>query len=265
MARLRPVLIVIGVLASMLIWRRLTDEELNLYMERAYVLEQQVQTGERRERAWADTWHTLTTSLDNLFDGASEGWLLVNKEGRIRHSNTAFVEIVRHWQPKAENLEGMPLAEIIPNFNNTVLYKAQHDLATGNKPWYGEVQLVPDVWVLLWIWPLGDDMAMVMRDVSHRHRSEAFLQTAEMVQWRRQEMRVAHHREHLGAVLVSHASLAVEIEEIPARWLVGGKPHMQRLELTGGHVHRAVKTLAEPGGHPGMVGVKVGADHCQHR
>ncbi|MNP61494.1 hypothetical protein D3C76_1566900 [compost metagenome] len=55
----------------------------------------------------------------------------------------------------------------------------------------------------------------------------ALAQTAVMVEWRGQEMRIAHHREHLAAVLVGHPGLAVEIEEIPTRWLIGGKLEMQ--------------------------------------
>ncbi|MNI70048.1 hypothetical protein D3C73_1258350 [compost metagenome] len=55
----------------------------------------------------------------------------------------------------------------------------------------------------------------------------ALAQSAVMVEWRGQEMRIAHHREHLAAVLVGHPGLAVEIEEIPTRWLIGGKLEMQ--------------------------------------
>src|ERR1700712_2703646 len=93
----------------------------------------------------------------------------------------------------------------------------------------------------------------------------ALAQTAVMVQGRWQEMGVSHHREHFHALGVVDPGLAIEIEEIPARWLVGGKPYVQRLELARGHVNRAVETLRKPCGHPGMVGVKMGADHRQNR
>ncbi|MNO69140.1 hypothetical protein D3C76_599890 [compost metagenome] len=108
--------------------------------------------------------------------------------------------------------------------------------------------------------PAADDhLPVAATDV----QAAAFLQTAEMVQWRRQEMGIAHHREHLGTLFIADAGLAVEVEKVPARWLIGGKLDVQRLELADGHVHRAVKALREPRGHAGMVRVKVRADHRQ--
>ncbi|PIZ30468.1 MAG: hypothetical protein COY40_04540 [Alphaproteobacteria bacterium CG_4_10_14_0_8_um_filter_53_9] len=171
--------LIIGFLGTILVWRRYTDEELNVYLERLYILERELQDAEVREKRLETLWEQQDIALDTLFSEASENWLVVDKQAKVLRSNRAFLDLVRRFHPQLEVVEGRLLSEVLPGFNNTSLYKAVHEAANARKPWYGEIKLGEDLFLLVWLWPMEDRVAMVLRDVTHRRRPEAYLQSAE--------------------------------------------------------------------------------------
>lgn len=154
-------------------------EDIGAYLERLHSVETEGEAAKQALAALQEQWQTLSNKLDVMFDKANECWLVLDREGRVRRCNRAAMEFLRGYQPMLDSVEGRPLAEMFADYSGSVIESAYGEAVVKNKPWYGEVNVAKELWLLGWIWPLGDDIAMVLRDVSHRHRPEAALQSAE--------------------------------------------------------------------------------------
>jgi diguanylate cyclase (GGDEF)-like protein/PAS domain S-box-containing protein len=171
---------VLGIVVVLWVLNLVGDEETSAYAERAYVLERNLQRAEAREAELRSTFEKLHNGLDGLFAKANEMWLVLDADSKIRRHNQVALDFFRRWLPSLELTENTPLSSVFPGYINTPLMRGVFEAGTEGKPWYGEIAIGDQsLWVLAWVWPLDGEVAVVLRDVSHRHKPEASLQSAD--------------------------------------------------------------------------------------
>ena len=169
-----------GVLATWLAYKSYGSEELAAYLDRVYALEQLRDKTQKREEELLSRWENLNTSLDKLYEKSGEMWMVVAPEGRVRRWNHAAMEFCRRFHPTIESLEGQSMADLWRGYTASALAPAVVEAARAGQVWHGELQLAGEgVHLLAWVWPLGDEVALLLRDVSSTYQPESSLQSAE--------------------------------------------------------------------------------------
>jgi diguanylate cyclase (GGDEF)-like protein/PAS domain S-box-containing protein len=171
-----------GLLITLVLVNREVDTgEMAVYLERIHLLENALTDSRNAAELYTSRWETLNTKFDQMFENSAEIWLVLDRGGSIRRWNRSAVDLARRFHPGVtDTLEGRPLSDVInSNDLNSVLNPVRLAMASGNVS-NGEVHL-PTVGqhFLAWIFPLGDEVAVVLRDITHRYREGAFLQSAE--------------------------------------------------------------------------------------
>lgn len=171
-----------GLLITLVLVNREVDTgEMAVYLERIHLLENALTDARNAADLYTGRWETLNTKFDQMFETSPEVWLVVDRSGSIRRWNKAAVDLARRFQPGvADTLEGRPLADVINSSDlASVLNPVRKALSEGIVA-NGEVHL-PTLGqhFLAWIFPLGDEVALVLRDITHRYRDGAFLQSTE--------------------------------------------------------------------------------------
>lgn len=162
------------------LWARTTpSEEMRAYVEHIYALETALKQARDQAENSAGTLDMLNTKLDELFARTAELWLVVNPVNGIRRYNPQALQLARRHNPALQTLEGRALQDVV---GNEELRQAVDNAATNGVVWQGEFQLPGlEQWFLAWVLPYGPDVAVVLRDVSHQHRSDDFLQNTELL------------------------------------------------------------------------------------
>ncbi|MCP5404715.1 MAG: diguanylate cyclase [Pseudomonadaceae bacterium] len=169
-----------GALATLMMMRRYAGDEAAAYLERVHALEEIGGDAQKKLGKLEMHWDVLNESLDGMFEGSGEIWLVVNAEGRVRRWNDATMAFARRIVPGVESLEAVKLGELWPAYTDGPLAKAVAEAAHNHVPWHGELQVSSqNLHFLAWVWPLGDDVAVLARDISASYQPEHVFKTSE--------------------------------------------------------------------------------------
>lgn len=170
---------VAGGLLVYLAWGQAGEEAIGDYMVRIHEVEKALKFARDQADEIQGTWGEFNQKLDELFDGASEAFLVVGGGRSIRRWNKAAIELARRGNVQVDHLEGRMLEDVV---NESVLLGAVVEANKSKKVWSGEV-LVHKIGLRLMVWvlPMGDDVLLVLRDVTPLHREQGFLQNTEIL------------------------------------------------------------------------------------
>ena len=170
-----------GLLITAVIVNRDVDTgEMAVYLERIHLLEQALADARGAAELYSGRWDSVNSKFDLMFENSAEMWMVLGRSGGIRRWNKAVLDLARQLHPGLETLEGRPLNDVVAPNDQGQLSNAIREAFTTGAVWNGEVQLPSaNQYLLAWIFPLGDDVAIVLRDISHRYRDNAFLQSSE--------------------------------------------------------------------------------------
>ena len=167
-------------LTVMFLGRDVDTGEMTIYLERIHLLEQALIEARNAAELYGTRWDLLNGKFDKMFENSAEMWLVIDRAAGIRRWNKTALDLARRIHPGVDNLEGHPLSYLVPvNDQAEILEAVQNTLLHGSV-WNGEFYLpTMQQHLLAWIFPLGDDVAIILRDISHRYRDNAFLQSSE--------------------------------------------------------------------------------------
>lgn len=168
-----------GLGAMVWAWQVRNDEEVSAYLERIHLVEQALKEARDRVEGADERWYNLNHKLDELFESTGEAWLVVDGAKGIRRWNPAAWNFARRSNPSIDSLEGQVVEKIV---SNPALGKVIEEVLRDRRVWTGELHAMNlQQWLLVWVFPLGEEAAIIMRDVSHQHRDQAFLQSSEVL------------------------------------------------------------------------------------
>jgi two-component sensor histidine kinase len=112
------------------------------------------------------------SELTTILEGIGEGFYAVDRDWRITHFNS---EASRHFQRPAGDMVGHVLWELFPNARNTDLGATFMSAMASRATVRGESLsvLVGPRWLAYRLFPLGDGMGIVFRDVTDLKSAEA--------------------------------------------------------------------------------------------
>lgn len=169
-----------GALATVLVAKCYAGGESAAYLERVHALEIMLATTGTKADTLGQHWDQLNDAFDHMFERGGEMWLVVNREGRVCRWNDITMAFARRLVPSLETLEATKLAEIWPTYAGSALEQAVTNAATGKTPWHGEVQLTSqNLHLMTWVWPLGDDVAVLARDISATYQPDSTFKNSE--------------------------------------------------------------------------------------
>ncbi len=168
------------VVTSVLVSGNVDSGEMAVYLERIHLLEQALGEARNSSELYSSRWNILNASFDRMFETSPEMWLVIDRATGIRRWNKTAVDLARKLNPSLESLEGRPLTDVVAVNDLGKLGDAVNAAALDGQVWSGEVHLASvQLYLLAWVFPLGEEVAVILRDVSHRYRSEAFMQSSE--------------------------------------------------------------------------------------
>lgn len=176
-----PLIMIFG-LAVMAAWLwagRSRDTETTAYLEHAHALEVALRQARDQADFAGTAWETLNAKLDDLFARTTELMVVVHPINGIRRYNPAALALAKRTNPGAVSLEGRPLSELIADATFNMALQAAN---TEGKVWQGEVHISGlGQWFLAWILPFGNEVLVVLRDITALHQSTGLQQSAELV------------------------------------------------------------------------------------
>lgn len=165
---------------SVLLSSKVDGGEMTVYLERIHLLEQALGEARTSAELYGGRWNILNSNFDRMFENSPEVWMVVDRATGIRRWNKTAIELARKLNPSVESLEGRPLTDVIAAHDLGKLGEAVNAASLEGQVWNGEVHIISaQIYLLAWVFPLGDEVAVILRDISHRYRSEAFLQSSE--------------------------------------------------------------------------------------
>jgi PAS domain S-box-containing protein len=114
----------------------------------------------------------LEAELATILDGIGEGFYAVDREWRFRRFNS---EAARHFGRSPHEVLGRNLWETFPGARETPLGQLFLDTMARRQPVRSETPsvVIDGRWLAYRLFPLGDGMGVVFRDVTDRKRAEA--------------------------------------------------------------------------------------------
>ncbi len=160
--------------------QRLGNDDLQMYLEQIHNQDAMIARISASEELAAARWERTELGLDKLLQASGEMWLVLDEHHRLRRWNAAAQTFLKDMGIAVDGMEGRSLSELWPGLVNTHLYKGLSDVASG-QTFNQVVDLTTPVTrsLLAWMWPLGEDVAMLLRDVSHLRQPESFRANAE--------------------------------------------------------------------------------------
>lgn len=172
--------LLLGALATWMVVSCYGGGESAAYLERVHALEEMLDTAQNKGDKLGGYWDDLNDSFDRMFEGSGEMWLVVSGDGRIRRWNDASLGFARRLIPNVESLEASKLAELWPAYTGSSLEKAVAQAYADKNPWHGEMQVAGHaLHLMVWVWPLGDDVAVLARDVSAKYQPDSVFKSSE--------------------------------------------------------------------------------------
>jgi PAS domain S-box-containing protein len=113
----------------------------------------------------------IEAELATILEGIGEGFYAVDREWRIRRFNS---EAARHFGREPRDVVGRSLWEVFPGARETPLGQLFLDTMARREPIKSETQsvVISGSWLAYRLFPLGDGMGVVFRDVTARKRAE---------------------------------------------------------------------------------------------
>ena len=114
----------------------------------------------------------VEAELATILEGIGEGFYAVDREWRIRRFNS---EAARHFGRPAHEVLGRALWDTFPGARETPLGQLFLDTMASREPVMSETPsvVVDGRWLAYRLFPLGDGMGVVFRDITDRKRAEA--------------------------------------------------------------------------------------------
>jgi len=170
-----------GFLITMLILNRPgTSAEMSVYLERVHLLEEALKQARDSAETLGGHWDLLNRKLDEMFERSADVWMVVDHAKGARRWNRAALDLARRTNPALDTLEGHGLAEILPGAQAAAMLEAVEKCAMEHQVWNREIEAEPlGQWFMAWIFPLGQEVALVLREVTSSHRDDSFLQSSE--------------------------------------------------------------------------------------
>jgi PAS domain S-box-containing protein len=114
---------------------------------------------------------SIEAELATILEGIGEGFYAVDREWRIRRFNG---EAERHFARTPQEVLGRTLWEVFPESRATPLGKLFMDTMAQRVPVKSETPsvVVAGRWLAYRLFPLGDGMGVVFRDITDRKRAE---------------------------------------------------------------------------------------------
>lgn len=111
------------------------------------------------------------SELQTILEGIGEGFYAVDGDWRIRHFNS---EAARHFGRPAAEMIGRGLWELFPGARDTELGRTFEAAMASRAPVRSESPSVvfDDRWLAYRLFPLGEGLGVVFRDISDRKRAE---------------------------------------------------------------------------------------------
>jgi PAS domain S-box-containing protein len=112
------------------------------------------------------------TELAVILEGIGEGFYAVDRDWTIRRFNS---EAVRHFGRQAQDVLGRTLWETFPGARETPLGQLFLDTMASRQSVVSETAsvVVADRWLSYRLFPLGEGMGIVFRDITDRKQAEA--------------------------------------------------------------------------------------------
>jgi PAS domain S-box-containing protein len=113
----------------------------------------------------------LEAELATILEGIGEGFYAVDLDWRIRRFNSAAA---RHFHRTAEEVVGRELWEVFPGAHETDLGRLFRQTMASRQPINAETPsvVVPGRWLSYRLFPLGEGMGVVFRDITDRKSAE---------------------------------------------------------------------------------------------
>jgi PAS domain S-box-containing protein len=110
--------------------------------------------------------------LNTILDGIGEGFYAVDRDWRILLFNS---EAQRHFKVKAEDVLGRILWEAFPRTRETGLGQLYFRVMESRETIRSETESIvfPGQWMSFRLFPLGDGIGVVFRDITDRRKAEA--------------------------------------------------------------------------------------------
>lgn len=166
-----------GFLMTIVFARGVNNTEMTAYLERIHVVEQALKEARDKAELLSEHWDRINHKLDELFAANGEGFLVLDLSRSIRRWSRAALLFAQKVNPGISSLEGKKIEEII---NALPLNNAVQSAMIDKKVWCGEIE-AHSLWLMVWVFPLGNEVAVVLRDISAQHRDKGFLQNSEVL------------------------------------------------------------------------------------
>ena len=113
----------------------------------------------------------IEAELATILEGIGEGFYAVDREWRIRRFNS---EAARHFGREPREVLGRSLWEVFPGARETPLGQLFLDTMARREPVKSETPsvVISGRWLAYRLFPLGDGMGVVFRDITDRKRAE---------------------------------------------------------------------------------------------
>jgi PAS domain S-box-containing protein len=109
--------------------------------------------------------------LQTILEGIGEGFYALDRDWRIRHFNS---EAARHFGRPAAEMNGHVIWDLFPGARDTALAQNFRAVMASRQPMIAESPSVifEGRWLAYRLFPIGDGIGVVFRDISDRKRAE---------------------------------------------------------------------------------------------
>lgn len=171
----------VGFLGTWLGLRFLRTDNAN-YEERIHFLEQNLNRTTQQAQTARHQLDQLQLKLEEVYEDSAEAQLVVQKEGKIEKLNHTARKMLSLWSEQTGRLEQHSLQDLIPGYLASPLARLINECLVSEQVWQGDVELTAaKAHVAVKVMPVPQGVMVLMRDISHHHRQDAFLKSTEVL------------------------------------------------------------------------------------
>jgi diguanylate cyclase (GGDEF)-like protein/PAS domain S-box-containing protein len=156
--------------------------EMSMYLERLHAMDMALRDMKGRSETAVSRWDLLNRKLDELFINNADVFVVVDPAKGIRRWNRAAVELARLQRGSLESLEGRAIEDVVPGVGSTAFGRALAACAEKQEVWSGEVVVKAlRLCFMASVFPLGDEVALILRDISYRYQDDGFMRSMSLL------------------------------------------------------------------------------------